>query len=418
MSFNTFKLDELATLDPEIQPQNVPVDLSAKPDAIFLTGVTGFVGAFLLRDLLEQTGAIIYGLVRGKTAEHGMQRIRQNLESYGIWREEYAARIVPVTGDLKLPRFELTETQFHRLGETVDVVYHCGSKLSYIAPYEYLHDANVGGTQEALRLSVTGKAKACHFVSSLGILLAYKDLVGGQEDADLDASKCPDVGYFQTKYVAERVVRIARKRGIPVTIHRIGLIVGDSQTGVSNPDDFVARMLLGSIQAGYAPDVKSAMDMTPVDYVSRAMVYLSQQPSSVGQVFHLLNPSPIHWSNIFDMVAEAGYPVHKLPFEGWVEALAQHADPDNNPLYPMLPFLQIPFARRMLGISESHFQALGTYQTQEALRPSGLVCRQIDREMVQIFLARFVANGYLPKLPAGFRMAEQAAEVGQQPGIN
>ncbi len=389
------ELDADAVLDPAIVPLPQHVDFTAEPKAIFLTGITGFVGAFLTRELLQTTGAQVYALVRAQTVEHGAQRIRENLEQYGLWRDSYADRLIPVLGDLKLPLFGLSDAAFAHLAATIDSVYHCGSKLSYVAPYEFLRAANVGGTQEALRLAVTTKAKPFHYVSSLGIILAYQVPEGGQEDDPLDASKCPDVGYFKTKYVAERVVRIARERGIPVTIHRIGLIVGDSDTGVSNVDDFVARMLAGCVQAGYAPDIRNSMDMTPVNYVAAAMVYLSRQQASVGKVFHLLNPAPIHWSDIFDMVIDEGYPVQKLPFNEWVEAVEEKANPETNVLYPLLPFFHINFARRMLGVADSHYYLLGTASTQAAMNGSKLSCSKIDRDLIHTFLSQLVKTGRL-----------------------
>lgn len=390
-----FSLDAEATLDNSIQALPEAVALDAPPRAIFLTGATGFVGAYLLHELLAQTQADLYCLVRAKDFADGMQRIADNLGQYGLWDSRQAHRVLPVIGDLKEPLLGQTPEQFAELAEQIDVIYHCGSKLSYIAPYEHLKAANVGGTQEVLRLATLKRAKPVHYVSSLGILMAYQALTGGQEIDGLDEKKCPDVGYFRTKYVSEAVVRIARDRGIPVTIHRIGLIVGDSRTGVSNTDDLVARILIGSIQAGYSPDIRNAMDMTPVDYIACAMIHLSRQPASVGKVFHLLNPNPIHWSDIFDMVAEAGYATRKLPFHNWVEAMENAADPDHNPLYRLMPFFHIQFARRMLGIDDSHFAALGRDATQHAMETSGIFCPPVDRSLVNTFLNKFVEVGRL-----------------------
>jgi thioester reductase-like protein len=159
-------------------------------------------------------------------------------------------------------------------------------------------------------------------------------------------------------------------------------------------------MIVGCVQAGFAPDVRHAMDMTPVDYVAKAMVYLSRQPESVGKVFHLLNPLPISWSGIFDMVIDAGYPVTKVPFEDWVSALDTHADPESNPLHPMLPFFHIGFARRMIGITKSHFQVLGIENAQNGLAGSGIECPPVDRDLINTFLAQFVRTGHLPVVPA------------------
>jgi thioester reductase-like protein len=315
-----------------------------------------------------------------------------------------AERIIPVPGDLKLPKLGLSDAEFSFLGEAIDSIYHIGSKLSYVAPYAHLKAANVGGTQETLRLATTGKAKPYHFVSSLGILLGFKQPIGGQEESPLDAEKCPEVGYFQSKYVAEGIVRIARERNIPVTIHRIGLVVGDSQTGHSNHDDFVARILIGCIQTGFGPDITNAMDMTPVDYVAKAIVYLSFQQSSLGKVFHLLNPSPITWNSIMDSIFQVGYPITQLPFSNWVQAIEKYGDPTLNPLHPLLPFLHINFAARMFGVSETAYHALGTQETLRALAESGITCPAVDTELIRTFLQQFVASGRLhqPLLQAVF----------------
>ncbi len=393
--YSTLNLDAEITLPSEIQPLPGTVDLAAPPKAIFITGVTGFVAAYILAELLEQTDAIIYALVRAEDEAQGMARIAKNLGSYLLWNEAHAARIVPVPGDLKLPLLGLSPQAFQNLAETVESIYHVGSKLSYVAPYEYLKAANVGGTQETLRLAVTGKAKPYHFVSSLGILMGFRVPVGGHEDDPLDVEKCPDVGYFQTKYVSEGVVRLARDRGIPVTIHRIGLIVGDSRNGCSNEDDFVARILIGCIQAGYGPDINNAMDMTPVDYIAKTVVFLSRQQQSLGHLFHLLNPTPITWGHIMDAVITVGYPIIKLPFQEWVEAIEENEDPTTNPLHPLLPFFHLSFAGRMLGVSSTAYHALGTQATLQALAPSGLTCAPVDDDLVRTFLTQFVSKGRL-----------------------
>ncbi len=409
---HSLNLDAEATLAPEIVPQAEEFVFNPRPHIIFLTGATGFVGAYLLRELLEQTQADIYCLVRADNTQHAFDRIRSNLEQYYLWQEHYTPRVLPIVGDMKLPLFGLTPDEFQSLANIVDSIYHCGSKLSYVAPLHYLKSANVGGTQEALRMATMGKPKPVHFVSSLGILLAYRELVGGQEDDEMDPEKCPDVGYFQSKYAAERVVRLARERGIPVTIHRIGLIVGDSTSGASNPTDFVGRMLVGCIQAGVAPDIQHPMDWTPVDFVSKAMVYLSLCEESLGKVFHLLNPEPIQWSQIYDRVIETGYPVRKLPFREWVDAFEAVENPDTNPLHPLLPFLHGTFARRMLGISETAYHALGTTLTQSALQDSGIVCPPIDRKLVQLYLTQMVRKGELhPAAATGAAIDVAAGEA-------
>lgn len=397
-------LDHEATLAPEIKPYPAYIDLTEEPRNIFLTGATGFVAAYVLSELLEQTNATIYTLVRAGDVRQGFARIRRNMSYYLLWRSRYDKRVIPVCGDLKYPLLGLSPLEFVKLARTVDVIYHVGSKLSYVAPYEYLKATNVGGTQETLRLATQSKAKPYHFVSSLGILVGYKTLSehepnGGMEEDPLDAGKCPEVGYFQSKYVAERVVRIAQSRGIPTTIHRIGLIVGDSETGCSNEDDLVARIIIGSIQSGFAPDISTKMDMTPVDYAAKSIVYLSRQQQSLGKVFHLLNPVPVTWSGVMDSVMELGYPLEKLRFGAWVDAIGKLDDTVRNPLQPLLPFLHLDIAARMFGVSEAAYHALGTSATLRALEGSGIQCAPVDRDLIQTYVERFADMGRLNTRP-------------------
>jgi thioester reductase-like protein len=161
------------------------------------------------------------------------------------------------------------------------------------------------------------------------------------------------------------------------------------------------------VKAGFSPNITKAMDMTPVDYVSRAIVFISRRQASLGKLFNTLNPHPIHWADIFDLVAEAGYPTQKLPFNEWVEAIEEHADPEKNPLYPLLPFFHINFAARMLGIADdSHYDALGTTTIREGLAGSGIECPPIDSHVMGTFLDEFVNTKRLPPPLSGNEIGE------------
>ena len=68
------------------------------PKHILLTGATGFVGAFLLHDLLTQTSADVHCLLRADDLEMGVQRLKRNLNNYSLWDDSFAERIKPVLG--------------------------------------------------------------------------------------------------------------------------------------------------------------------------------------------------------------------------------------------------------------------------------------------------------------------------------
>ena len=103
-----------------------------------------------------------------------------------------------------------------------------------------------------------------------------------------------DDNYSRSRWVAEKLVRIARDRDIPVSIYRPTMIIGHSQTGVFQINDSFSRIIKGCIQLGIVPTWDNGMvnNMIPVDYTSRAIIYLSLQPKCLGKTFHLVNPVP------------------------------------------------------------------------------------------------------------------------------
>jgi hypothetical protein len=112
-----------AVLDSTIFPE-YPVDsFVTEPTSIFLTGATGFLGAFLLQELLLQTQGNIYCLVRSADADSGKIRIQKNLESYGIWNQDFSTRIIPVVGDLSQPLLGLSSEEFKKMSSLIDVIY-------------------------------------------------------------------------------------------------------------------------------------------------------------------------------------------------------------------------------------------------------------------------------------------------------
>lgn len=123
------------------------------------------------------------------------------------------------------------------------------------------------------------------------------------------------------------MVTTARERGLPVAIYRLGCVTGDRQSGRWNTADFVCRMVKGCVQLGALPDEDVMIDLTPVDYVSQALVHLSQQASALGKTFHLVNPHPMHWSDIADWLMAQGYVLKRMPYTPWYAQLA--ASPHN-----------------------------------------------------------------------------------------
>ena len=377
---------------------------ATEPESVLLTGATGFLGAFLLRDLLEQTRVRVHCLVRAANPAAGMGRVAENLRQYGLWREGFASRIDVVPGDLSAPRLGLDDATFQRLAE-VDAIYSNGALLSFVGSYGDLRASHVNGTREILRLASSGRAKAVHHVSSIVVYdsFAYRGRAIPESTRPLE-SRGHHLGYAQCKWVSEALIWEAAARGIPVTVHRPGFIAGSGSNGAWNTADLVCRLTKAIIELGCMPDdLAIDIDCSPVDYVSRSILHLSRDVRSRGCAFHLQNPRAISFAQYGELLRELGYSLHGIPYRDWVTRIDGHPE---GPLYPLLPFLTHRWAPEDLTYVElwqrDHRPRLTCNETLEALRGSGIVCPALDRELLARYLEFLSRSGFIraPGVPA------------------
>jgi L-2-aminoadipate reductase len=214
----------------------------SRDPCFFITGVTGFLGAFILSQvLLKYTTCKIYCLVRAQDEKSGLLRIVDNMKRHLVWNDGYQSNLVAICGDLGADKFGTTDLVWAQLCQEIDLIIHNGALVHWVYPYPKLRGPNVIGTQTALKLAISHHTKPLHFVSSTSVLdtehYAQKSFVGSSvyESDDLQGSKSGlRSGYGQTKWVAEQLIMRANANGVPATIIRPGYIVGDSVKGGIN----------------------------------------------------------------------------------------------------------------------------------------------------------------------------------------
>ncbi|WP_030348964.1 thioester reductase domain-containing protein, partial [Streptomyces sp. NRRL S-1022] len=380
-------------LDEAIRPAAEVVHRVDDPAHVFLTGATGFLGAFLLRDLSRSTRGTLHCLVRARDAADGLRRLRENLQYYRVWDEVDPARIKVVVGDLAEPRFGLSEEEFDDLARTVDVVYHGGAQVHWLHPFGTLKAANVGGTQEVLRLAARHRTVPVHYVSTIGVFAG--DRAGGRplgvDDPTGPAEALPS-GYLRSKWVAEQVIGIARDRGLPVSVYRVDVVSGDGVNGACQTRDFVWLSLRGLIQAGAVPaGLDAAVPLTPVDYVSSALVALSLSGRTGPGTFHLYNQSHMTFADFVTELRARGHVLDELDWDSW-SALVK-SDSDN----VMLPLLE---AFEMLAKGDGTFYPpVDTSLAERALEGTGIECPQMTVDLFRRYVTFFTEAGFFP--PAG-----------------
>ncbi|MCM2416214.1 amino acid adenylation domain-containing protein [Streptomyces sp. RKAG290] len=309
----------------------VPVRRALRPSPRpLLTGASGFLGAFLLRDLIERTDGPVDCLVRAEDDHRAAHRLRTNLERYGLWRPRYEDLIRPVPGDLAAPGLGLSPGDRTALVRRLGPVLHNGARVNFAAAFGDLRGPNVAGTEELLRLLADSASPGMHYVSTTGVYAPAPgpDPVTITESTPTGpAAALPD-GYAQSKWVAEGLVALARERGLPVTVHRPGRISGDTTTGACQDRDLLWQLVKGCLQAGALPDLPyGSTDWVPVDYVSAAVVALSVSAPTGAQTYHLTNPDAPGLDRVFEAASRLGHVLPTVPAAQWQARVA--AQPDN-----------------------------------------------------------------------------------------
>ena len=379
------------TLDDSIRP-----GVTRDPDTftdVLLTGATGFVGAFLLDELLATSDARVHCLVRAPDGPGGLRRIRTNLEQYLLWRPDADNRVVPVPGDLGRTRFGLDDGTFATLTSTVDAIYHPGARVNFAHTYESLRAPNVAGTEEIIRLAALGGARL-HHVSSYG-MWGLPQVGRGviHEDDDIDTAGRLITGYVQSKWAAEQLVRLARERGIPVDVHRPGRVLGDSRTGVALTTHFTTRVIKGCIQLGISPDIDIEVEMTPVDYVTRALVHISRT-AEPGGTYHLINPVRMPFRQLVASMRRRGYQADPVDAATWWATLRDALGVRPNELHPVMETVEELVVRGEENVD------YGVRNTEAVLAGTDIACPPLDEDLLDTYFDYLVRSGYLEP-PAG-----------------
>ena len=312
------------------------------PSMIFITGTTGFVGAFLLAELLTiyPSDCKFICLVRCQTNVDPMDRIRENMHFYQIWKDDYQQRIIPLQGDLTKPSFGLDTLTFNSLANQIDLIYHCGAIVNFVLPYSQLYGANVLGTREIIRLATSTTSRIpIHYISTISVL--SKDV---RTEISIDEISPDDLhgGYAQSKWVAEKLITAAGKLGLPINIYRLGEICAATNTGACNKNDIYTSLVTSMIKLRCYPEneIHSHFNGLPVDFTSKTIVYLSRiQSDTNGKIYHILNPtSNIAFKDIVDVITHCEIPLANVSLEEWQQKLKIEAK-NNSSFETVIDFL-------------------------------------------------------------------------------
>ncbi|XP_052077190.1 uncharacterized protein LOC127715191 [Mytilus californianus] len=340
---------------------------------VLLTGATGFLGAFLLREILLQTKCMIKCLVRELPDTTPNERLEKSLQQFGVLpsngkpseqqtliQSMYAKRVEIIKGDVALINMGMNEDDYTYLCTDIDFIIHAAAYVNLVYPYEAFTGPNVTGTRNVVMFSCTGKIKPIHYISTDAVFPNGMKNCSEDDNIEDNHTELND-GYSQSKWVAEQLISRAGQKGLPVVIYRLGNMSGDRKQAFWNPQDFTLLVLQACSKYGFAPDVDWDMEMTPVDFAAEFIVRCTYNLSTIlGKTYHIINDQPLHSRWVFEWMNAHGYPIKIVPFSEWKTRILEESQKNGS---------NGSFAANIQRLLESYltspdfFSNLSTYKT-------------------------------------------------------
>ncbi|MFO0974995.1 MAG: SDR family oxidoreductase [Planctomycetaceae bacterium] len=299
-----------------------------------LTGATGLVGRYLVRDLLLN-GHELAVVVRPSRRQSPRERIEGILQHWESELGRPLPRPVVLSGDISEPGFGLSDEDRAWVKAHVTSIIHSAAILEFYGkdragePWR----SNLNGTQNMIQLCRDLDIKDIHHVSTAYVAGLQTGRV--MED-NLDVGQSFRNDYEESKFLAEKLVRQIDFAD-HVTIYRPAVISGDSLTGYTNTYHGIylyLRLLAVMIPAiPVGPDGKrhtpvrlrmtgeERRNIIPVEWVSAVMCRIFETPEARGKTFHIAPDNPMSSRQMIEYCGEyfnstgAEFCGHEAPLE-------------------------------------------------------------------------------------------------------
>ncbi len=354
---------------------------SAAREVVFVTGYPGFIARRLVQRLVPvlPAGAKLSLLVEPSQLEVARR----------------AAADLPVRpelleGDVSRMHLGLSGPEFKRLAGEVTEIWHLAALKDIAAGRDRLRRVNVEGTRNALDLARSSPRlrRFQHFSSAW----VSGDRVGVILEEELEFGQRFHDAYEESKYRAEVLVKKAMAEGLPATVYRPCIVVGDSRTGEIDKFDgpyALAILLLASPLTLPLPlpgDGSAPLNVIPVDFAVDAAVAISRNRAATGRTVHLADPAPLSARRVYELVAAHEH--KKLP-------------PMSLPARAVDALLRLPLLERLARSQRSAIEAVNHVAlyncraTLELLEGTGIRCPPLTSYVDR--LTDFVKEQYARK---------------------
>jgi thioester reductase-like protein/acyl carrier protein len=303
-----------------------------------LTGASGFVGTYFLKELLDNTTLNITCLVRATDEPAGLQRIEKTALKYNVnLPQGWENRVQILIGDISKKQFGLPDDVYEDYAEKIDSVYHVAAVDNFYLPYNIIKNTNVVGTIEVADFALSGKIKPLYHVSSCASSLL-------EQCADRPFLVGLVNGYAQTKYVTEQIVLRLAEKGLPWISFRLGYLYPLRVDRLDEKTSF--QQLLKLVEKAYSgvdedffveadafenfltavgdlrclPKIDASFDLMPVEYAAKAIVSTSLLPIARRKHnYTFYNPQPLNWADVISYFKKRDRRIEIVPLGTFVE---------------------------------------------------------------------------------------------------
>ncbi len=296
--------------------------------AVLLTGATGYLGVYMLHDLLKGWKCDIYLPVRGKTPGDSLKRVNEKYRYYfgSELKEKELERIKILCADLEKERLGLDSQLYDEICQKVDAIIHPAANVKHYGRYEEFYGPNVKAVENLLEFAAAGKKKDFNHVSTISVIMGK---IEGCE-AVVFTEDCCDMGqksdnlYVETKLQAEKIVIAAREKyGLKTNIFRVGNISFNSKTGhlQQNVEENAFSVTVKSfVNLGVVPQSADEVELSFVDATSASVLALFDRENFYNMTFHCQNHNMVKISDVLTSPA-LGLNVEKIPFDKFIDRL-------------------------------------------------------------------------------------------------
>jgi len=256
----------------------------------FITGATGAIGSALVPILLEDADTCVRLLLRANSSDELVQRLETLFAFWqiGVNDLEKRARVRAFRGDTTVARFGLDDSVYSALCAECTHIVHSAGNVRMNLPIERARLSSIGSAEQIIALAnACPRLEKVEFVSTVGVA-GRTD--GAVPEAWIRTPRQFHNTYEQAKAEAEDVIRAEFERGLPLSVHRPSMVVGDTASGrIIHFQVFyhLCEFLSGRRTLGLSPDFGAAkLDIVPADYVARLIAWSSTTPASLGRILH------------------------------------------------------------------------------------------------------------------------------------